>query len=154
MGHYCCWFTAGCSARSFPEIVFVVVIHIYHKRSKNVDKRPNRCQKMLRWSEDHRKAVYNGLSSVYNGLSWSWLLRRMSFGHNAAFYQLFTRVLASIWPWLELWPWPSPATLTLTFIYNLDLELWPWLWCMTLTFSLVTLTFICDLGHQYCDLDI
>ena len=27
-------------ARSFPEIVFVVVIHIYHKRSKNFDKRP------------------------------------------------------------------------------------------------------------------
>jgi len=28
-------------ARSFPEIVFVVMIHIYHKRSKNFDKRPN-----------------------------------------------------------------------------------------------------------------
>ena len=37
----------------------LVVIHIYYKRSKNVDKRPNSCQKILHRSQDHRKAVYN-----------------------------------------------------------------------------------------------
>ena len=33
-------------------IVFVVVIHIYHKRSKNIDKRPNRRQKITCHSQD------------------------------------------------------------------------------------------------------
>jgi len=49
-------------ARSFPEIVFVMVIHVYNKRSKNVDKTPNRRQKIRRRSQDRGKAVDNGLS--------------------------------------------------------------------------------------------
>ena len=40
-----CIVAAKLIARSFHEIVFVVVIHIYHKRLKNFCKRPNRCQK-------------------------------------------------------------------------------------------------------------
>ena len=47
---------------SFPEIVFVVVIHIYHNRSKNFDKKTNRRQKFT--DEENRTARKSHCESV------------------------------------------------------------------------------------------
>ena len=55
--------------KGFPEIVFVVVIHTYHKRSKKFNKRPNHRKKILRCSQDRGKAVDNGLSRCCNSIA-------------------------------------------------------------------------------------
>jgi len=72
-----------------------------YKKSKNFHKRPNRRQNILR-----QQRVVTILTPAQNFLA---TMRR-------AFYQLFTSVLANIWPWL--------LTMTLALIYDLDVDVW------------------------------